>query len=319
MQVAAPTPQWKKDEVVRLYTTTFMSVKEACERVGLSPQSGTKILREAGVKTTSRLTTPYDTQLELVRLYTEEDIRVSDAAARVGINKAAATRILKLHGVEVRIGGRTPRSIEREIVHLYVDENLSCVEIAETFGSHPDTVRNVLRRHGITVFRRGGKPGAREHLRTSAEIANEVVRLYTEEFKSRRDIAEVLPVSPSTVGYILKRAGIRPRPRSWGNRFRHVPPSEIEKVIEAVDSGMSVREAAAHLGITEQTVYYRLSVAGVKPPTKPRVTHRQVLQARFLYFRKKLSYAQIGREMGISASRAQRYVQRRPDDPTLQR
>lgn len=296
-----------------------MSVKEACERVGVSPQSGTKILREAGVKTTARQSTPYATQLELIRLYTEEDIRLEDAAKSVGINKAAASRILRLHGVEIRQGGRVPRSVEQEMLRLYGDENLSCVEIGETFGFVPDTVRNVLRRHGITVIRRGGKPGARRHLRTPAEIASEVVRLYTQEFKSRREIAELLPVSRSTVGHILNRVGVRSRPRSWGNRNRHLPPSEVEKVVEAIDSGMSVREAAVHLKLTEQTVYYRLSVAGVKPPTKPRVTHQQVLRARFLRQRKGMTWAQIGREMGISPSRARNYALRSPADPSLQR
>jgi predicted DNA-binding protein (UPF0251 family) len=91
------------------------------------------------------------------------------------------------------------------------------------------------------------------------------VRLYTEEWLSMAQIAARLPVARQTVRNVLARRGVRARPRSWGNRNRNMPQSEVAKVVEAcVGRGLKAREAAAELGIGEAAVWYRLRQAGVR-------------------------------------------------------
>lgn len=89
---------------------------------------------------------------------------------------------------------------------------------------------------------------------TDAEV-EEIVRLYAGGM-SQTAIAQRLFRSTSTICVVLRRQGVKTRPRL--NAHRLLPGPEILRTVELYGRGYSVNEVAAILGISNGAALYRI-------------------------------------------------------------
>lgn len=107
-----------------------------------------------------------------------------------------------------------------------------------------------------------GSPNQRRVLITDAV---EWRRLYEQEARSLRQIAEQYDRPIVTVHRTLTHAGVTMRPRGK-NLYRHptaIPDAAIEEAVSLYKQGLSIAEVADALGLTKSSARYRLSLAGV--------------------------------------------------------
>lgn len=272
---------------------------------------------------------------ELVdRLVAEYDpdngVSCVDLSKRHGISDSTVQKALKSQGVAIRLGNLgkfvtppkvyTPEFVAQLVEEYDPDNGVTTAELGRRHGVSRSGVSKALREAGVEVkWVAVARYGPRPERWIQPEMEAEVVRLYVEEFKSATEIAELLPINKGTVPHVIRRNGHRVRPRSWGMRNRHLPQAEVQRVVDAIQSGMSVRQAADALDLSRGAVYHRIKVAGLQMPSRPRITHREVLRARFLRLRKGMTYPEIAREMGLSVRQVQNRVAKSPNDPKLAR
>ena len=93
----------------------------------------------------------------------------------------------------------------RTIVEKY-KAGVSTYELAQEFGCHRYTISNALKRSGIVVDK---------HVEGRKYQTEEVIRLYTEEKKSVKQIAEMFGVCDGTIYKCLKRNSIQTNRTRW--------------------------------------------------------------------------------------------------------
>lgn len=93
----------------------------------------------------------------------------------------------------------------RTIVEKY-KAGVSTYELAQEFGCHRYTISNALKRSGIVVDK---------HVEGRKYQTGEVIRLYVEEKKSVKQIAEMFGVCDATIYKCLKRNGIYTKRTRW--------------------------------------------------------------------------------------------------------
>ena len=92
-----------------------------------------------------------------------------------------------------------------EIAKLYL-EGVSTYTLATAFECHRYTISNALKRSGITVDK---------HVEGRKYKTEEVIRLYSEEKKSVKQVAEMFGVCDATIYKCLKRNGISTNRTRW--------------------------------------------------------------------------------------------------------
>jgi len=92
-----------------------------------------------------------------------------------------------------------------EIVKLYL-EGVSTYTLAKAFECHRYTISNTLKRSGITVDK---------HVEGRKYKTEDAIRLYVEEKKSVKQIAEIFDVCDATIYKCLKRNGISTNRTRW--------------------------------------------------------------------------------------------------------
>ena len=85
-----------------------------------------------------------------------------------------------------------------EVIRLYTEEKLSCMSIAAKYGVSSSAAHNLLKSNGVKLFR-----NRRSVRREIWNHQDEVVRLYTVEFKTMADIANIFDVTGGTVKRVL--------------------------------------------------------------------------------------------------------------------
>lgn len=111
------------------------------------------------------------------------------------------------------------------------------------------------------------------HVQTyRANLKAEARRLYVEAGMSGPEIAKLLHVHKRTVyGYLSAKPRVtrrRGQTAKMRGKLRGVPHSEIERTVTLYTEGYSSTEIAEELGITHDTVLYRLEHAGVERRTR---------------------------------------------------
>jgi len=115
------------------------------------------------------------------------------------------------------------------------------------------TKKNRIESDGAKLAR-GGRPSG---LKPGRE---ELVRLYADESRSIREIAEIFGSKKDTVHYWLKKYGIFARNNASRSRLRNISLGEIEKKIRE----LGIRGYARELGVAEGTVRHHLKVRRAK-------------------------------------------------------
>ena len=97
---------------------------------------------------------------------------------------------------------------DEEIKHIIEKYNagVSTYELAQEYGCHRYTISNALKRSGIVVDK---------HVEGRKYKTEEVIRLYTEEMKSVKQIAEMFDVCDATIYKCLKRNRVYTKRTRW--------------------------------------------------------------------------------------------------------
>ena len=99
----------------------------------------------------------------------------------------------------------------RKIIEEY-NAGVSTYELAQEFGCHRYTISNALKRGGIIVDK---------HVEGRKYKTEDVIRLYVEEKKSVKQIAEMFDVCDGTIYKCLKRNGVYTKRTRWDYEVQH--------------------------------------------------------------------------------------------------
>jgi excisionase family DNA binding protein len=182
-------------------------------------------------------------------------VRVSPRAIR--IPEASVRRVL---AAPRRRPGRRLACDPAAVTALYQD-GLTLREVAARCGIAPETAARILRRAGVTVRPRGRVPADRDR----------AAALYEDGLTLAR-VAARLSVHPETVRRHLREAGVAPRRPAPRAR----PAADPAAVRAAYDSGLTLRQCAARLGLSMAMTRHAVLAAGgtIRPGGRRAAGHR---------------------------------------------
>lgn len=159
---------------------------------------------------------------------------------------------LKRLGIDRRPGG--PKNFSRrqcqEMVSMYARGH-TLAEIATFFQCAPQTIRRVVHRQGVNI-----RPKA--YAQISPEDVESIVDLYRTG-QTQKQIARQFKTTTPTVRRFLKAAGLTILP--GGHRKIH--PDDYPKLVEAYQSGRSLRKIAKEWNCTRPAIANILRKIGV--------------------------------------------------------
>jgi transposase-like protein len=138
----------------------------------------------------------------------------------------------------------------------------------------------------VTRWRRGADPDVKT-----------LRRLYVNERRTEREIAQLLGVSRSRVAEAMEQADIE---RRSSNRACPVSAAGLEKAFAA--PGATIASLARRFGVSDATVARWLAEAGLLPPD-PGIDHRRLEK---LYVDQALTMAEVAENLQISPARVAR-------------
>ncbi len=186
-------------EIARQFGCREITVRESCRQFGVK-------LRPRG---NGREFTSEDHQC-IAEMY-ESGTALLVVAEEFHCSKKTIEKILRSQGVELRHDGcRFVSSECNEIAAMY-EKGLSQDKIAKKLGTDEKTIARTLRRSGVPI-RSDGKRHFTE------EEQKEMARLYQEEEYTQSGIGAVFSCSQTAVYFILKKLGVKARPR-WKPSF----------------------------------------------------------------------------------------------------
>jgi DNA-directed RNA polymerase specialized sigma subunit len=326
-------------EVVRLCVEERLTVRDVGRRFGLSEKRVRRILKGLGAspRLPSSGTSPHPSErnAEMVRLYAEGDLTLRDIGERFRVTRERVRQIVARAGVHRKAGRKVPREVPEhlkqrndEIVRLYA-EGLKLKEIANrvglSLGGLHSVIRtaNVHRRRPGTAGPRKGTPLAPADDRRKRN--EDIVRLYQQERLSLRQVGARVGVSDSAVLYVLERAGVPRRSRSWRSSWpwKDAKQQRREIVHAYLEMRASTEKVATLFGISPETVAGVLEKAGMPrpggkcvngrrpgaagprkgtpllPPNDRRKRDQEIVR---LYQQERLSLRQVGARVGLSDS-----------------
>jgi transposase len=318
------------EQLERLYVGQGLSVNAVAARLGVSPATVSRRLRELGIplrpprRRPSPRSAPAATEMPgtvelslaaaLRELYVRQGLAASEVAVRLGIPATRVRAQLRALGIPVRPGGAAGRvgrpgdPLPRVLLErLYVQQGLSVGQVAARLGVDRERVTRRLAAYGIRPHPHGWRG---EHGLTHPVLQE----LYERQQLTLRAIAERFGVTHGTVRRALARHGIAPRPRTVpGSGGR--PPLSAEALHELyVTRGQSMTQIARQLGYL--TPRGAPAVARVRRAlARAGIRRRQVWQGNLagrqgvdhrlleeLYVDQQLSATQVGLLVGLSAT-----------------
>lgn len=184
-------------------------------------------------RVSSRTQKSIDLGKEICRLFKEENLTPKEISARTG--KATITVFTHLRKAELIPPKYTkaPAEIDRELLHdLYIKQGLSSSKIADQFNVTQSCIWGLLRKYQL-------KNGVRNKVFIEED---DLRRMYLEDKLTSREIAKIFGVNLQTICSRLTKYGIR----------RTTPT--IEDILPLIKNGVSQRQAAQQLGISQAKI-----------------------------------------------------------------
>ena len=185
-------------EIARKFGCSEMTVRESCRQFGVKLRP-----RGNGREFTS------EERHRIAKSYKDGKL-IQSLEVEYHCSGKTIEKILQEQGVELRQDNyrfATPEC--REIAAMY-EKGLSQDVIGKKFGTDEKTIGRTLRRSGVAV-RSDGK----RHF--TDEEHREMVRLYLDEEYTQAEIGAVFSCSQTAVYFILKKLGVKARPRRKPN------------------------------------------------------------------------------------------------------
>ena len=235
---------------------------------------------------------------EIVRLCVEEGLPPEDIAARFGLRPSTVFAVLARHSVTVRRDTMHRRARDRrdEAIADLHRKGLSLAELGNRFGLAPATVSGILRKLGVSLRR--GRTGPPQYLK---ERSDEMVRLYTGEGLTLRQLSERFGISHERARQILMKAGVVRRRVGVS-----ITPDRVQELARLYsEGGLTLRQLGGRFDISGERVSHILEEAGVRPrrigeSVTPEGLARRTVEAVRLYVEERLSLREIATRLGLT-------------------
>lgn len=268
--IRTPQPAWTQqdiEEIVRSYTIDHLSAVEIARARGVTPYYVRQVLKSQGIDFGVGLRFTTAQKDEIVRLYKNDGLGLVPIADRFKTSYKPIERVLCERGVVVR---RIPRftptpEILDEIVRRYRDEGWSVGQLAEHYRALHKTIKRLLVSQGVRV--------RHERVVLTAAQKNDVVRLYRDEFRGLRELAQRFHVCKRTVLDILQQAGVPLRSRA-GERAEFSEEQKVEMESDYAN-GSSIRQIAQKFQCAHVSVSRALNQRGVPRRKSPADARRK--------------------------------------------
>lgn len=165
----------------------------------------------------------------MVRMYETEFASLKDVAEATGWSVPTAHRHLRLAGVTLRPACFHVRRHPRELATAELERTVAAYQsgltlhgTAQALGIGESTVRYRLTRAGVSL--RSTSEALRMSplmARIAPEVELEIIRLYSDELLSQREVSEQLGVCRTTVRRVLRRRGVWIRDRAQAARLTY--------------------------------------------------------------------------------------------------
>ena len=254
----------------------------------------------------------------LQHLYLDNRYTINEIASLLAISRASVTSALKAAGVQWR-SGRTPCPINADQLRaLMVSSCTTPGKLARTYGVARNTAARWLADAGL--------------LEADPAINNDDLReLYVNQQLTTRELASKLGVDKSRILRALATAGIPARPREIKRPRSNAAGITVELLTNLYsEPGMTIRQAANQLGVSNDFIARRLIENGVAPSGRvgPRRKHpnaKLCMEVSQLYnggmaIRKiagnlEISQATVRKALHATKTPVRRGGRRKPDEP----
>ena len=195
-----------------------------------------------------------ETHKELILfLYEQKEMAVIAIADKVGVTPPTIRAHLRKWGVElkkVRARGTTREVLEENeqyIIDKYSVQRAKLVEIAKEFDTYHSTISKFLKSKGVAINRKGYERAGNLNAKLEAN-QEKIIRLYTKENKSLKDIAEIIGSDKKDISKFLKSKGVAICRGGYRSRLHKEPEATVKikgpKVIQLISElDMSEQEA----------------------------------------------------------------------------
>lgn len=190
-----------------------------------------------------------------------------------------------------------------KICYLYRDEKKTPKEISEMLNISRHTVGNIVSRLGLADKnnKNGSKPRKYNH--------EEICRLYSDEGKTLKEIAEILNMPRRSVGVVVSKYGLSDKNNPRRNKVKKTKYNHDEIFYLYFREGKSAKEISEILFIPMKAVarvifYYGKNYCEDKSGD---IDLKKICQ---LYFYKHMSFEKISAEVGNSCELVQWIIQR---------
>lgn len=247
-------PKWPEEDVQKAleFARRGMSAYAIAQRIGMSPPTVTKYMRQAGIPVRSTIRwTVADKQkvLELAR----QGMSAREIARRIGVSPNQALRYIHAAGIQVAGGGSRHHELaeeDKQQVLEFARRGMSVREIVERTGVPQQVVRNHIRAAGIPAH-----PGGRPQAAASASVEQQILAL-AREGVSIREISSRVSVPRLHVVRIMRREGVPARGPRGADAARR------DNVVEAAALGFKQDEIVRLLD--EDPIYVGYVIAQVQ-------------------------------------------------------
>jgi len=258
------------EKIGKMYVEDKKSAYEIAEELGISSFKVYNALNNLGVKIRSKSeariilkSSPEITERseKIVKMYVEDKKSANQIARELGMTTENVIYYLEKLGIErrskkeaVTLAKNPPEAIERaeKISKMYVEDGKSAIKIADELGMSTSTVIYILNSYGVGRRTRVERVKLAREANGTNERAEKISKMYVEEGKSVRKIADELGISAGSVQYDLRTLGVQMRPRHKISNSAGTRSGDLRANIERmyIDERKTMPEIAAALKIT---------------------------------------------------------------------
>lgn len=205
-----------------------------------------------------------DLRIKVLKLYCEDKRSIREIHKLIPCCRDHVQKILRENNIQLEYNHGKRFKIyehEKEIIDLYLKEK-STLELAKKFNCSLKPIRKILIKNNIKrridagYFKKGNKIGC---LAPRIEVYShvyEVIKLYTQEFKNTREIAEIFGCGQSAICKILHKNNIL-----MEGTLVKIPTAWF---IKEYNEGSSLRTLSKKYHVSPNLIYRRLRRRGVK-------------------------------------------------------
>jgi len=252
-----------EDTLRRLYVERELTTQEIASKVDCSHGTVSRWINEHEIEERPSSVGELRDKAQLREMYVGKELGLTEIADSLGCAESTVLTWLRRHGIETR-ARQAPAANEltddKLMREMYLESGLAINEIAEEIGCSERSVSYWLSQHDIESRRRQAPATP------SLEDVELMKRLYVDERKTQREIADELGCRGENVHYWLHKHGIEGRDGTATEATEQLRDAELLRELY-IEEERSTTEIAERLACGSSTVAVWLHRHGIE--TRP--------------------------------------------------